>query len=405
MSDRDDDAREVMTLPTESRLAVSLAKAEIDQQISTARAYPRNVARVIKNILSLATIDEGTSASCIFSLPRGGKPIIGPSIRLAEIVSSQWGNNRTGARVVDVNRAEKYVEAEGIFHDLETNAQTTKRVKRRIVDSRGRIYSDDMIIVTGNAACSIALRNAILGGVPRAVWAKAEEAARQVIAGDVQTLSVRRDEHVRSFSAWGVKPAQVYAALGVEGIDDITLNHMPMLAGMHSAIKNQEASVEEIFPPAPKPGATGQTPQAASGPTLDRLRQKFGKKPEPPAAEPQDPVDEKPKDTAGRAESAVSGQSDLLEGDPAAEVDNGAPAASQGRQPLIIVEPETGEATEYPDLTAWSHAWEGIVAEVDTAERAMDLVQANSRQFETAGPAGKIIMNFLNEKARDEASS
>ena len=39
-------------------LAVSLARAEVDQQISTARSYPRSIARAVEHILTLATLDE-----------------------------------------------------------------------------------------------------------------------------------------------------------------------------------------------------------------------------------------------------------------------------------------------------------------------------------------------------------
>ncbi|MFN8826683.1 MAG: hypothetical protein ACK501_17070, partial [Planctomycetota bacterium] len=41
---------------------------------------------------------------------------------------------------------------------------------RRITGKNGRRYSSDMIGVTGNAACSIALRNAVFRGIPRAFW-------------------------------------------------------------------------------------------------------------------------------------------------------------------------------------------------------------------------------------------
>jgi len=150
-------------------VAVALARAEIDQQIATAHAFPRSIKRAVDNILSLATLDRATSEECIYALPRGGKSIRGPSVRLAEIVASQWGNCRVAARVVAVDRLEKYVEAEGIFHDLETNMAATARVRRRIVDSKGRLYNEDMILVTGNAACQIAKRNAVLSGVPRGV--------------------------------------------------------------------------------------------------------------------------------------------------------------------------------------------------------------------------------------------
>ncbi|CAN7330068.1 hypothetical protein LJR231_001812 [Phyllobacterium sp. LjRoot231] len=228
-------------------LAIGLSRAEIDQQISTAHAYPRAISRATKNILSLVTIDEEAAAECNYALPRGGKAITGPSIRLAEIVAGQWGNCRVGARVVHVDRAEKYVEAEGVFHDLETNAATTARVRRRIVDSKGRLFNDDMIIMTGNAACSIAKRNAILGGVPKAVWRKAHDAALATVKGDIKTLTERRDRVMTAFAAFGIKPEQVLAAVGLSGMDDVMIEHLPILVGMHASLKSGEATVEEMF--------------------------------------------------------------------------------------------------------------------------------------------------------------
>ena len=229
-------------------LAVSLAIAEVDQQVTTAHAYPRSIDTAMKHILSLSTLDGETAQECIYALPRAGKAIKGPSIRLAEIIQSQWGNNRVGTRVVHVDRIEKYVEAEGVFHDLETNSATTARVRRRISDSKGRLFNDDMIIVTGNAASAIAKRNAILAGVPKAVWRRAYSAVEQVLVGDVKTLVERRGEAMKAFAAFGVTPDRIFAALEIEGLDDIGLDHMTSLIGMHSALKSGEATVEEMFP-------------------------------------------------------------------------------------------------------------------------------------------------------------
>jgi len=213
-------------------------RAEIDMQIETAKRFPRSIQRATGAILTLSTMDEETAAECNFALPRGGKPILGPSIRLAEIIQQCWGNCRVSARVVNVNTDEKWIEAEGIYHDLETNSATAARVRRRIADRSGRVFNDDMIIVTGNAACSIAKRNAILAGVPKSVWRQAYDAARKVVAVDVQTLTVRREKAVSAFANFGVKPEQVFVSLGVAGNDDITLDHIPILRGMFSAIKN-----------------------------------------------------------------------------------------------------------------------------------------------------------------------
>lgn len=240
----------------ETSLAVSLARAEVDQQVATARALPRNIKRLMNNILSLATLDEKSAEECVYAVPRGGKTIKGPSVRLAEIIASQWGNNRVGARVVHVDRSEKYIEAEGIFHDLETNAATTARVRRSICDSKGRIFKDDMIIVTGNAAGSIAKRNAILGGVPKAVWRKAYDEVEKVVAGDIKTLVERRDAALKAFAHLGVIPDRVFLALGVTSADEITLEHMPVLSGARAALKSGEATIEEMFP------AAGQDPKS-----------------------------------------------------------------------------------------------------------------------------------------------
>lgn len=256
-------------IPDES-MALIIAKSEINQQIATAHAYPRSIERSVKSIMTLATLDAETAASCIYALPRSGKPIKGPSARFAEIVASQWGNNRVAARVVHVDKTEKYVEAEGIFHDLETNMARRALVRRRISDKHGRLLSDDMIIVTGNAAASIASRNAILAGVPRAVWGRAYERCEKVIAGDIKTLAVSIGEAMKAFAAFGVTPEQVCVAIAVPGPADITIDHIALLRGMHATLRNGESTVEEMFPPPPKPTAAGRaapTPPAETAAT------------------------------------------------------------------------------------------------------------------------------------------
>lgn len=320
-------------------MAVRLARAEIDHQIATAHAFPRKLSLVMQNILSLVTIDQESATECIYSLPRGGKPIIGPSIRMAEIIASQWGNARVGNRVVDVNRTEKYVEAEGVFHDLQTNMATTSRVRRRIVDSKGRLYNDDMIIVTGNAAASIAKRNAILGGVPRAIWRKAYAHALQVVAGDIKTLSVRREGALRAFATFGVKPEQVFEALGVAGIEDIGIDAIPVLIGMHSSLKNGEATVEEMFPP-----KQAATPTLSSKEKMDALAN-AGAAPkddiDPETGEIKEPAPKKAAATKPKQEPkpdpAPAPKEERIASDFAREVEQeAAPASDPGEMPSFL---------------------------------------------------------------------
>ncbi len=264
------DAKLPMTLEDVRDSLSVKARAELDVAISTAKAYPRDIHGAISDILTLATLDEDTALEAGYALPRGGKAIRGASIRLAEIVASQWGNNRAIARNVSIDREDKIVTAEGIYIDLQKNSTISKEVSRRISDSKGRIYTDDMIIMTQNAAQSLALRNAIFAGIPKAVWGKAYAACQQIIRGDSKTLVERRERAMKAFAQLSVKPEQIFAVLDVSGIEDISLEHMELLLGMHSAIKNGEATVEELF----DPRKIGPTHEVVSNPLKDEPDEK-----------------------------------------------------------------------------------------------------------------------------------
>jgi hypothetical protein len=221
--------------------------AQIDRQIATAHAYPRSIKLAISNILTLATLDEQTAVECVYVIKRGGKPLRGPSIRLAEIIAQAWRNNRVEARVVQIDRVNKVIVAEGTFVDLEGNTATRASVQRRISDKYGKLFSDDMITTTGNAACSIARRNAILAGVPKGVWRRAFDEAERVIKGDVKTLVERRDQALKHMAHHGLSDTQVFAILDVKGVEDIDLEDLVNLRVIATALKNGEQTVEELL--------------------------------------------------------------------------------------------------------------------------------------------------------------
>lgn len=239
--------------PSDIPLAVRLARVELDQAVSTARAYPMHttnaqMAIIRDRVASLVMLDEETAHECVYALPRGGKPIKGPSIRLAEVVAQQYGNCKIGTRIKEVNKFEKYIEAEAIFMDLETGFQFSTTTRRKISDKSGRVYNDDMIVVTGNAAMSIARREAILKGIPKSIWNKAYQTAENVIAGDIKTLAERREGAIRAFATWGITPDQIFASLEIGGMDEIGMDEIATLTAMFKAIKAGEQQVEDYFP-------------------------------------------------------------------------------------------------------------------------------------------------------------
>ena len=268
-----------------------MERAAIDVQIATAKKYPRVLSVVKAKMLSFATLDEETAAGCFFTLPgrKGGdgKAIQGPSIRMAEIAISCFQNLRAGARVIADDG--KVITSQGVCHDLENNVCISVEVKRRVTNKEGKRYSDDMVVMTGNAACSIALRNATFRVVPLALVKPIYEAAKKVAIGDAKTLVDRRAGALAHFTKMGVDKARVFGVLGVKALEDIGLEHLEILIGLANAIKEGDTTVDEAFPvdakPAPdapkfqKPAATVDEIPGAEVPPVVQEPVKVARKP------------------------------------------------------------------------------------------------------------------------------
>jgi hypothetical protein len=245
----------------------ALNRSELDAQITTARRYPRSLALFKQRALTMIKLDADTARSCYYALPRRQRQedgsfkrvtITGPSVRLAEIVATAWGNIRAGARCVD--ETDQEVTAQGWCLDLESNNAQVVEISRRIVDRNGRRFPDDIVTLTRNAACAIARRNAIYAVIPRAFIKPLEEAAMKVASGDAKTLSEGRARAVAAFAEIGVSAQALCDKLERRGIEDIDLEDLALLGGLLTAIKERETTVEAEFrsPPPPEAGNRSQ---------------------------------------------------------------------------------------------------------------------------------------------------
>jgi hypothetical protein len=223
-------------------------KAQIDIQISSAKAFPRNITRAVENAIAIVSMDAKTASTCTYSVPRGGKAISGPSVHLAKIIAQQWKNMRIESRVIDIDA--KHVTSQGICWDLENNIAIKTEVKRSIMTKNGRM-NDDMITVTGNAGNSIALRNAIFAVVPRAVVDKVYAVAKQTITGDIsdETKLVKRRTQVftKLKEDYGVSEEEVLSSVGKASLSNITPEDLVVIIGIGQAIKDGDTTVAEAF--------------------------------------------------------------------------------------------------------------------------------------------------------------
>lgn len=264
---------------TDPGTLATLQRSEIETMMVFAKKYPRSIRRFRDEALSMVTINEQVASECNYALLRDGKVIEGPSARFAEVIASAWGNCRSGTRVVsDVG---EFITSQGVFFDLERNVSLTAEVQRRIVNKHGRRYSADMIGVTGNAASSIALRNAVLKGIPKAFWNDLYVAARQCAMGDFKTLANRRADAVKAFVAFGVTEAMILTKLGLVGIEDMGLEKLLLLRGMLTAIRDGDTTPEQAF--APDDAAAAATTGAATAP---KSKSEQGRAPATPPATP-----------------------------------------------------------------------------------------------------------------------
>lgn len=234
----------------------AITRSEVDAQISAAHKYPRSIGKFMREAITLATMSQEIAESCIYSLPRGGKQITGPSVRLAEIVASVYGNIHYGSRIVE--EGERDITAQGVAWDIQSNVRVTVETKRRIVNKYGKRYDDDMIIVTGNAAGSIAIRNAVFRVVPKSYVQAVYEAARKVAVGDAKTLESKRIAVIERFEKLGVGRDRVLLRIGKATVEDVGLEDLELLIGLGTAIKDGAQRIEDVFPvaaPAPAPAA------------------------------------------------------------------------------------------------------------------------------------------------------
>lgn len=234
--------------------AAALNKSEVEAQLDAAHKYPRSVKRFLNEAITLATINEEIAASCIYTLPRGEKPISGPSVRLAEICASAYGNLHVGARVVGVE--EKEIIGQGVAWDLEKNLRVTTETRRRITGKNNKRFNDDMVTMTGNAAASISLRNAIFRVIPKAYVNEVYNRARLVAVGDASTLAEKRGAVIDRLVKMGAMKDRILLRVGKPSVEDIALDDLEVLIGLGTAIKNGEVRADEAFPAA----------SAASGP-------------------------------------------------------------------------------------------------------------------------------------------
>lgn len=231
-------------------MLAAINRTEVDMQITTAKQYPRDLAEVLNKIATYAKMDKETAEDCFYVLRRKDKDgndslIEGLSVRMAEIIASAWGNLRIQTRIIGNDG--RMITAQAMCHDLESNVAVCKEVSRSIVTKKGYTFSQDMQIVTGNAASSIAFRNAVLAVIPKAITKKIINDVKAVAMGQTIDLEQSRKNVIAYYNRAGVKTEQLLNYLGVKSIEGIDQQMIFELRALRNAIEEGTTTVKETF--------------------------------------------------------------------------------------------------------------------------------------------------------------
>lgn len=222
---------------------------EVKGQIFMAKQFPRNVfqseQRIIDNCKrpSLAEV-------AIYSYPRGGTKVEGPSIRLAEVLAQNWGNLAFGVKELEQREGESVAMA--YAWDLETNVRQEKiftvkhsrkaKGKVKKLDDPRDIYE----LVANHGARR--LRACILGIIPGDIVDKAVEECNKTMQGvNKGPLKDRIADALKAFKEkYRVTQEQIEDRFGYN-VDAFTERDLLDLIKIYNSLKDGMSKVEDWF--------------------------------------------------------------------------------------------------------------------------------------------------------------
>lgn len=244
-------AQALSASPSNAQTSIEVARAiqEVQGAIVSAKKFPRDTLVAFKRIID-ACKRQSLAKEAIYSFPRGGEVVSGPSIRLAEVLAQSWGNLDFGIRELSQKDGES--EIMSFCWDLETNVRQTRifTVKHEKFSKKGVRKLDDPRDVYENNANngSRRLRACILGIIPGdVVDAAVEQCKRTLEAGDGASIQDRIRSAVLAFSELGITQENLEKRLGHK-METTIGKELVELQSIYKSLKDNVAKREDFFP-------------------------------------------------------------------------------------------------------------------------------------------------------------
>jgi hypothetical protein len=226
----------------------SKAIAEAQGKLIIAKNFPRDEHLAYAKVME-ACKRKSLAEKAIYSYPRSGSTISGPSIRLAEELARCWGNVDFGIKELSQKDGESEMSA--YCWDMETNTMSSQTfVVAHVRDTKkGQVRLTEQRDIYENNAnmAGRRLRARILAILPPDLVEAAVAECKKTLAGDNDIpIADRINKMVASFAKFGVKIDTLEKRLGRK-IDTMTTEDICEYAGIYNSLKDGNSSISDWF--------------------------------------------------------------------------------------------------------------------------------------------------------------
>lgn len=226
----------------------SRAIAEAQGKLIIAKNFPRNEYEAYAKAIE-ACKRKSLAEKAIYSYPRSGSTISGPSIRLAEELARCWGNIDFGIKELSQKDGESEMQA--YCWDMETNtisSQTFVVAHVRDTKSGQKKLTEQRDIYENNAnMAGRRLRARILAVLPPDLVEQAVVECKKTLAGNNDTpVTDRIKKMVVAFEKYGIKVETIEKRLDRK-IDTMTAEDISEYIGIYNSLKDGNSSASDWF--------------------------------------------------------------------------------------------------------------------------------------------------------------
>lgn len=235
-------------------IATTRETQEVQAAVFMAKQFPRNENAAIARI-QRACQRRGLAEKAIYSYPKGGQNVTGPSIRLAEAIAQAWGNIQSG--VVELEQRDGESLCMAYCWDIETNTRECKTfVVPHVMQTKkgAKVLTDPRDIYEHVANQGARRKRAcILNVIPGDVVDNAiRECCKTLASGNKQPLIDRCRAMAQVFADELSVPLSCLEKYMGYSLDSFTEMDVVTLRGVYTAIKDGARREDYFDLPKPK---------------------------------------------------------------------------------------------------------------------------------------------------------